>query len=63
MPETQGGGAKDFKYQAAQTCLAQYLLERGWPLPATTSAVDVLLQQAGASKVQRALDSAHPQHR
>ena len=63
MPETRGGGAKDAKYQAAQSNLAQYFLEKGWQLSAVTSAVDALLAHAGAAKVQRALDAADPQHR
>eukprot|EP00439_Symbiodinium_sp_Y106_P044692 s40_g5.t1 len=63
MPETRGGGAKDFKFQTAQTNLAQYLLEKGWHLSAATQAVDTVLSSAGAAKVQRALDSADPQHR
>ena len=56
MPELRGGGAKDEKFRAAQSDLAQLLLEKGLPLGPVTAAVDRLLAQAGVARVQRALD-------
>ena len=56
MPETRGGGAKDDKFRNTQTELAQLFLDKGLALSQTTTAVDRLMSQAGASRVQRALD-------
>ncbi|CAE7630128.1 unnamed protein product [Symbiodinium sp. CCMP2592] len=56
MPETRGGGAKDIKYQSAQTEVAQLLLEQGLSLSQTTAVVDRLLPLAGVPRLQRILD-------
>ena len=56
VPETRGGGAKDEKFRATQSELAQLFLDKGLALNQTTAAVDRLLAQAGVSRVQRALE-------
>eukprot|EP00439_Symbiodinium_sp_Y106_P041245 s380_g5.t1 len=56
MPETRGGGAKDAKFRAIQTDLAQLFLDKGLSLGQTSASVDKLLNAAGVARLQRALD-------
>ena len=53
QPRCSGGGAKDAKYIAAQTALAQTMLDRGMSLADASATVDKLLPKAGLSRVQR----------
>ena len=63
MPEIIGGGAKDDKWAAAQTSLAQLCLEQGLKLAVATDLVDKLMKQAGLGRITRAMQVSHPDHR
>ena len=62
-PECRGGGAKDAKYVAAQTSLAQAMLDHGMSLADASAVVDRLMPKAGLARVQRVVGIVQAEHR